>query len=51
VQEREAKQMALQAFLKEAIDDAEAGRVMPMDDVFDDLLAELTSMKDAKYAG
>jgi antitoxin ParD1/3/4 len=51
VQEREAKQMALEAFLKEAIDDAEAGRVRPMDDVFDDLLAELTSMKDAKYAG
>jgi antitoxin ParD1/3/4 len=51
VQEREAKQMALEAFLKDAIDDAEAGRVRPMDDVFDDLLAELTAMKDAKHAG
>ncbi|MGL4405996.1 MAG: type II toxin-antitoxin system ParD family antitoxin [Notoacmeibacter sp.] len=51
VQEREAKQMALQAFLKEAIDDAEAGRTRPADDVFDDLMAELTSMRNAKYAG
>jgi antitoxin ParD1/3/4 len=51
VQERESRQMALQAFLKESIDDAEAGRTRPADDVFDELLAELTSMKDAKHAG
>ena len=50
VQEREAKQMALQAFLKEAIDDAEAGRTRPADDVFDEILAELTAIKDAKFA-
>jgi antitoxin ParD1/3/4 len=51
VQEREARQMALEAFLKEAINEAGTDRVRPVDDVFDDLLAELTSMKDAKYAG
>ena len=51
VQEREARQMALEAFFKEAIDDAEAGRTRPIDDVFDDLLLELSAMKDAKYAG
>ena len=51
VQEREAKTRALDLLLAEAHEDVEAGRTRPMDEVFDELLAELSALKDAKNAG
>ncbi|MFN3170289.1 MAG: type II toxin-antitoxin system ParD family antitoxin [Hyphomicrobiales bacterium] len=51
VQEREAKQKALDALLEPAHRDVEAGRTLPMDEVFDELLAELTAMVDVRDAG
>lgn len=50
VQEREAKQAALMAFLKPGLDDIEAGRTYPMDEVFDELFAELDAMTRLKDA-
>ena len=50
VQEREAKARALDLLLAEAHADVEAGRTRPMDEVFDELLSELSALKDAKDA-
>ncbi len=51
VQEREARARALDLLLAEAHADVEAGRTIPMDQVFDELLAELTALADARVAG
>ena len=51
LQEHEAKQAALMAFLKPALDDAEAGRTFPAEQVFDDLLDELRAIKEGRLAG
>lgn len=44
VQEREAKAKALDALLAPAIADVEAGRTYDMDEVFDELLADIDAM-------
>ena len=51
VQEREARAQALDLLLAEANADVDEGRTRPMHEVFDELLAELASMKDARHAG
>ncbi|WP_309085192.1 type II toxin-antitoxin system ParD family antitoxin [Chelativorans sp.] len=50
VQEREVKLRALDALIGEALEDVEAGRTRPAEEVFDELLAELKAM-GAKRAG
>ena len=50
VQEREARAKALDALLAPAMADVEAGRTIPMDEVFDELLAEIDSMVDLRDA-
>ncbi|MEZ5810605.1 MAG: type II toxin-antitoxin system ParD family antitoxin [Rhizobiaceae bacterium] len=51
VQEREARAKALDALLEPALEDIAAGRVYDMDEVFDELLAEIDSMDRLKDAG
>jgi antitoxin ParD1/3/4 len=51
VQEREAKARALELLLAEAHADVEAGRTRPMDEVLEELLAELSAVRDARHAG
>ena len=51
VQEREAKQMALEVLLKDAIDSADRGETIAAEDVFAELRAELTAIKEARRAG
>ncbi|KXF78959.1 addiction module antitoxin [Paramesorhizobium deserti] len=50
VQEREMKARALDALIKEALEDVEAGRTRPAEEVFSELRAELKAM-GAKRAG
>ncbi|GAB1580584.1 type II toxin-antitoxin system ParD family antitoxin [Phyllobacterium phragmitis] len=50
VQERELKTRALDALIKEALEDVEAGRTRPAEEVFAELRAELKAM-GAKRAG
>ena len=50
MQEREARAKALDALLAPAMADVEAGRTIPMDEVFDELLAEIDSMVDLRDA-
>ncbi|WP_421762320.1 type II toxin-antitoxin system ParD family antitoxin [Devosia sp.] len=47
VQEREAALAKLWVVLDEGLDDIKAGRVRPLDEVFDELEAELHSAVDA----
>jgi len=47
VQEREAALRRLDAALAQGLADAEAGRVRPMDEVFDEIEGELQAMIDA----
>lgn len=51
VQEREAKQMALEVLLKDALDSADRGDTIAAEDVFAELRAELTAIKEARRAG
>ena len=46
VQEREAALRRLDAALREGLDDIEAGRVYPAEDVFDELHAKYRAMTD-----
>jgi antitoxin ParD1/3/4 len=50
VQEREAKLAALEALVQEGIRDADAGRTVPAEEVFDDIRAELEAMKGKQRA-
>jgi len=50
VQEREAKQAALEALLAPGLADVDAGRTRDMEEVFDELLAELEAMKEGRHA-
>lgn len=47
VQEREAALARLWVALDEGLDDIKAGRVRPLDEVFDELEAELQAVVDA----
>lgn len=51
IQEREARASAINLFLAEAHDDADAAQTRPMDDVFVDLLTELASLREPKREG
>lgn len=51
VQEREARTKALDALLEPALRDADEGRLYHMDEVFDELLAEIDEMDRLKDAG
>ncbi|MEO1745116.1 MAG: type II toxin-antitoxin system ParD family antitoxin [Pseudomonadota bacterium] len=51
VQEREARTKALDALLEPALRDADEGRLYDMDEVFDELLAEIDEMDRLKDAG
>lgn len=51
VQEREAKQAALEALLQHAIASADRGDTIPADEVFAKLRAELSGFKDIALAG
>lgn len=51
VQEREARAKALDALLEPALADIEANRIYDMDEVFDELIAELEDMDRLRNAG
>jgi antitoxin ParD1/3/4 len=48
VEERESRQEALDALLKPAFEDEEAGRVIPLDEAFDALSAKLEALARAR---
>ena len=48
VQEREARLRELQAKIQLGLDDVEAGRVKPIDEVFDRLIAKYEAMSKAQ---
>ena len=48
VEEREKRQEALDALLAEALDDEEAGRVIPLEDAFELLTAKYEAMARAR---
>ena len=48
VQEREARLLELKAKIQLGLDDVEAGRVKPIDEVFDRLIAKYEAMSKAQ---
>lgn len=51
VQEREAKLAALDALVLEGLQDIDAGRIHPAEEVFGEIRAELEAMKGKRRAG